>query len=112
MIGIATTIKDNLSHTLLFRTLSNQFSHFSGQSDLVVIGNSDERFLWCLLSTLWGGGQRCFCWSYSFIRLFALGGNRFFYLHHRSRGLYYRACLHLRGRSLAIDRFKITKTLI
>jgi hypothetical protein len=36
MIGIPTTIKDNLGHTFFFRTLGNEFAYFARDSDLTV----------------------------------------------------------------------------
>src|SRR5690348_11630827 len=43
MIGVTTTIKDNLTDTLFFRTLRDQLANFAGQGHLAVIRNEGQR---------------------------------------------------------------------
>src|SRR5579859_1674079 len=47
MIGIATTVKDNATHTLFLRTLGNQFAYFARDCHLAIAGDCLQSLFGC-----------------------------------------------------------------
>src|SRR6266852_2761475 len=76
MIGVATTIKDNPSHTFFFRTLGNEFANFACPCNFAIIGNSNECLFRCLPLTLLCSRQHGFDLS-SRLATLCLGFSRF-----------------------------------
>ncbi len=49
MIGVATTIKDNLLYALFFRALSYKLANFACNRDFPVRGNGSKSFNGCFV---------------------------------------------------------------
>ena len=60
MIGVATTIKDNLLHALFFGALSHKLANFARQRNFSVIGNGGKSFNGRFIGALLSGWQYYF----------------------------------------------------